>query len=390
MLPRCHLFLEVTDGDFVVLGDGIMSRIITFLGQAGTGHTTLAIATAKWFAERNQSVLLVTHNPSPSAERLLGIPLAAQPQVISAKLEAVQLQTTVLLEQSWKALKELVSIYLPAPALADEIYPGELIILPGFDSVLAFNALCQYYLSGDYDVIIYDGRGDLETLRLLGVPHVLDWYFRRFYRFFQNLELSKIVESIGGPIASALFTTNVDTQKIEQEMKQVRGWIDQGVAVVNNPQQFTAYLVTIDEPSAIAQAQWLWGSAQQVKLRASGVLVYQHQGNEIPELQQAFEPLAVYPVPALRDENWEPLIRALPDFDQIPSVPDPVEIDLVQRQVRVFLPGLNRKQVKLTQYGSEVTVEAGDQRQNIALPRELQRLPIQSGKFEEPYLIIAF
>lgn len=336
-----------------------MSRIITFLGQAGTGQTTIAIATAKWFAERNQSVLLVTHTPCPSAERLLGMPLAAQPQVISKKLEAVQLQTTVLLEQSWNALKKLVSLYLPIPALSDEVYPGELIILPGFDSVLTFNALCQYYLSGDYDVIVYDGRGDLETLRLLGVPQVLDWYFRRFYRFFQNLDLSKIVDSIGGPIASALLATSADTQKIEQELKQVRGWIDQGVAVVNNPQQFTAYLVTIDEPSAIAEARWLWGSAQQVKLRASGVLVYQRQG-EMLELQQAFEPLAIHAVPKLCDEDWEPLIQALPDFDQIPSVPDPVEIDIAQRQVRVFLPGFTRKQVKLTQFGAELTVEAGD------------------------------
>ena len=92
-----------------------MSRIITFLGKAGTGHTTVAIATAKWFADRGSRVLFVTHNPSPKAAQLLGTVLTAQAQIIAPKLEAVQLQTTVLLEQSWTALKQFISaLSLPA------------------------------------------------------------------------------------------------------------------------------------------------------------------------------------------------------------------------------------------------------------------------------------
>lgn len=363
-----------------------MSRIITFLGKAGTGHTTFAIATAKWFAQQGSRVLLVTHNPSPSAELLLGIPLTVQAQIIEPNLEAVQLQTTVLLEQSWEALKQFISPYLPA-SIPQDIYPGEVIILPGFDSLLAFNALCQYYLRGEYDVIVYDGRGDLETLRLLGVPDVLDWYFRRFRRLFQGLDIAKVAESIGGPLASALVTANLDTRKVDQEMNRVRGWIEEGVAVVNDPKRFTAYLVTIDEPGAIAEACWLWGSAQQVNLRASGVLVCQPIHNA-EALTQAFEPLEIYPIPTLQNQNWEPLLAALPNFNHSPTVPEPVSIDLAQRQIRVFLPGFTKKQVKLTQFGSELTVEAGDQRRNILLPPELRELSIQSGRFEAPYLIV--
>lgn len=363
-----------------------MSRIITFLGKAGTGHTTLAIATAKWFADQGSRVLFVTHNPSPSAEQLLDIPLTAQAQIVAPRLEAVQLQTTALLEESWQALKQFISPYLPVPAIAQEIYPGELIILPGFDSILAFNALCQYYTRGDYDVIVYDGRGDLETLRLLGVPDVLDWYFRRFHRLFQGIDLAKIADTIAGPIASAFVTANLDTRKVDQEMNRVRGWIEEGVAVVNDPKRFTAYLVTIDEPGAIAEARWLWGSAQQVNLRASGVLVHHHANS--PALQQAFDPLEVHSIPTLQGQDWEPLLKALPDFNVIPTVPEPVSIDIEQRQVRVFLPGFTKKQVKLTQFGSELTVEAGDQRRNILLPLELREQVIQSGRFEAPYLII--
>jgi arsenite-transporting ATPase len=366
-----------------------MSRMITFLGKAGTGHSTLAVATAKWFAQREKRVLLVSHNPNPTVERFLSTPLTAQPQVVAPRLEAVQIQTTALLEQAWEKLKQFISVYIPLPSLPEEVYPGELIILPGFDSVLAFHALSQYYTSGDYDVIIYDGRGDLETLRLLGVPNSLAWYLRRFRQVFEAMDVAKVAETIAGPIASAFVTANMDTKKVEQEINQMRGWIDQGLAVVNDPQKLTAYLVTTDEPEAIAAAQWLWGSAQQVNLWVSGVLAYPHKGED-SKLQQAFDPLAVYSIAALHQEQWEPLLHSLPDFTQSPSVPAPLTIDLAQRQIRFFLPGFTKKQVRLTQFGSELTVEVGDQRRNVALPPELRGLPIQSGKFEAPYLIVSF
>ena len=366
-----------------------MSRIITFLGKAGTGHTTLAIATAKWFNQKGDRVLLVTHAPSPSAEILLGTPLTAQPQVVAPKLEVVQIQTTVLLDQVWDELKSIVSLYLPLPTLSEQVYPGELIILPGFDSALAFNALRQYYTSGDYDIIVYDGRGDLETLRLLGVPDVLDWYLHRFRQVFEAMDVAKVAESIAGPLASALVSANMDTKKLEQEMNRIRSWVAQGVAVVSDPQRLSAYLVTTDEPGAIAEATWLWGSAQQVNLRVSGVMVYQPEA-DAADLQSAFAPLTIHPVPRLHNQQWEPLLQALPDFKTPVAVPEPLTIDIPNRQIRVFLPGLTKKQVKLTQFGNEFTIEAGDQRRNIFLPAEFRNLPLQSGKFEAPYLILSF
>jgi anion-transporting ArsA/GET3 family ATPase len=367
-----------------------MSRIITFLGQVGAEHTTMAIATAKWFAQQNKRVLLVTHQPSPSAELLLDMPLTAQPQVIAPQMDAVQLQTTVLLEQAWDGLKQLLLLYLPIPALSDAVYPGELMILPGLDSFLAFHALSQYYTSGDYDVIVYDGRGDLETLRLLGIPNVLEWYFRRFRQVFEAMDVAKVAETLAGPIASAFVTANLNTKKIDQEMNQIHNWITQGVAVVNDPQRLTAYMVTTDEPGAIAAATWLWGSAQQVNLRVSGVLISQSQGRNPSALQQAFAPLAVHAVPTLCQGDWEPLIQALPNFTVMPSVLAPLTVNLAQRQVQFFLPGFTKKQVKLTQFGSELTVEAGDQRRNFFLPPELRGQHIQAGKFEAPYLIVSF
>jgi anion-transporting ArsA/GET3 family ATPase len=375
---------------FFSIRGAVMSRVITFLGQAGTAHTTVAIATARWFTQKGKRVLLVTHTPNPGVEALLGIPLTAQPQLVEPQLEVVQLQTTALLDQVWEELQSFISLYLPLPTLSDQVYSGELILLPGFDSALAFNALRQYYTSGEYDIIVYDSRGDLETLRLLGIPNVADWYLQRFRTLFEAMDLAKVAESVAGPLASALVTANLDTKKMEREMNNLRNWIKQGVAVINDAQNLSVYLITTDDPAAIAETTWLWGSAQQVNLKVNGVLVHHPHDKEMADLQEAFAPLPITSIPKLHNQDWKPLIQALPDFLTLPTVPDPLTIDVAARQVRVFLPGFSKKQVKLTQFGNELTVEAGNQRRNIFLPPELRDLPLQSGKFEAPYLIISF
>jgi arsenite-transporting ATPase len=364
-----------------------MALILTFLGKGGTGRSTIAIATAKKYAASGKRVLLLSHDPGPGLGILLGTPLTAQPQEISPNFKAVQVQSAPLLEKRWDEIKQLEAQYVRTPFFK-QIYGQELGVLPGMDSALALNELREYDNSKEYDAIVYDGAGGMETLRMLGMPEILSWYIRRFRQALQDSDLGKALSPFIQPVVSAVLTVDLSGDNAFQSTKQVDNLLDKGKETLADPNRTAAYLVTTVDESAIATARYLWGSSQQVGLTVGGVICNQNPVTET--ISADFEPLTAVSVPARSDNNWQPLIDALPDFSQAAKAPKPIDINIAQRQVSLFLPGFDKKQIKLIQSGPEVTIEAGDQRRNILLPPALTGKSVTGAKFQNSYLIISF
>jgi anion-transporting ArsA/GET3 family ATPase len=372
-----------------VIGNQVMTLILTFLGKSGIARSKIAIATAKLLANQGQRVLLAGL-AEPTLPILLGTVITPDPQEIAPNLQAVQFQASVLLERNWEELKKLEAQYLRTPIFT-EVYGQELVVLPGMDTALALNAIREYDASGKYDVIIYDGTGDSSTLRMLGMPESLSWYVRRFRQLFVNSDLGKtIAESpLIQPLITSFFNVNWTADNFAQPTNQVNNFLDKGKAALADPNRIAAFLVSTPDPVDIANTRYLWGSAQQIGLTVGGLLLV--TGDNNTQLSEDFTPLPISIVPEAPTGEWAPLINALPNFvEQAKQAPRPIEIDTHNRQVRLFLPGFDKKQVKLTQYGPEVTVEAGDQRRNIFLPPALSGKPVTGAKFQNGYLIISF
>ncbi len=372
-----------------VIGNHEMSLILTFLGKGGIARSKVAIAAAKLLASQGKRVLLAGL-AEPVLPILLETTLSADPQEIAPNLQVVQLSASVLLERNWEELKKLEAQYLRTP-IFKEVYGQELVALPGMDSALALNAIREYDASGKYDAIIYDGTGDSFTLRLLGLPESLSWYVRRFRQLFVNSDLGKTISEspLIQPLITSFFNVNWTADNFAQPTNQVNDFLDKGKAALADPKRVAAFLVTTNDPIEVAVARYLWGSAQQVGLTVGGVIQIADQTTA--DLTADFAPLSVNVVPDVTQGNWQPLVDALPNFAaQASQVPKPIEIDVHNRQVRLFLPGFDKKQVKLTQVGPEVTVEAGDQRRNIFLPPALTGRSVTGAKFQNNYLIISF
>jgi anion-transporting ArsA/GET3 family ATPase len=366
-----------------------MALILTFLGKNGIARSKIAIAAAISLATQGKRVLLAGL-ADPTLSILLNTALTPDPQEISPNLQAVQLQASVLLERNWDEVKKLEAQYLRTP-IFKEVYGQELVALPGMDNALALNAIREYDASGKYDAIIYDGTGDASTLRMLGMPESLSWYMRRFRQLFVNSDLGKtITESpLIQPLISSLFNVNWSSDNFSQPTNQVNNFLEEGKSALANPQRVAAFLVTTSEPIDVANSRYLWGSAQQIGLTVGGAILV--TGGENTNLSEEFAPLPVSIVPNVSNGEWQPLIDALPNFsEQALQANQPIEIDVHNRQVRLFLPGFDKTQVKLTQYGPEVTIEAGDHRRNIFLPPALSGKPVTGAKFQNSYLIISF
>ncbi|HEY9894111.1 MAG TPA: ArsA family ATPase, partial [Candidatus Sericytochromatia bacterium] len=241
-----------------------MARILTFLGKGGVGRTTIAIAAAKRFAAQGQRVLLAFQEPEAALGILLGEVPGVEPQALAPNFFVVQFQATALLERSWEEVKKLEAQYLRTPFFK-EVFGQELGVLPGMDNALILNALREYDASGQYDVIVYDGAGDQATLRLFGMPEILSWYTRRFRKVFADSDLGKTVTPFLQPLASAVLNVSWTDDLFNQPAaKQATNILEQGRQALADPNRVAAYLVTTEEPAAIATATYLWGAAQQV------------------------------------------------------------------------------------------------------------------------------
>ncbi|MBD2230455.1 Get3/ArsA fold putative tail anchor-mediating ATPase NosAFP [Phormidium tenue] len=365
-----------------------MALILTYLGKGGSGSTTVAIAAAKQRARAGQRVLLAIQDVTPAPALLLGQALSVEPQELEPKLWVMQFQTAALLEKSWDEVKALESQYLRTPFLK-AVYGQELGVMPGIDSALALNTLRQLDGSDRYDVIIYDGSEALATLRMLGMPEILDWYLRRFRGVFQQSDVGRVISPFLQPMASAVLAVDWSGDVLDQPTGQVRSQLEEGRQAVTNPSRMAAFLVTTPTAGSVATARYLWGSAQQIGLTVGGVLV--NHGVLDAEQIHAFAPLPQVPLPSVIDQGWDAAVEALPDPAQwAAAAPRPVTVDAATKTVRLFLPSFDKTQVKLTQYGPEVTIEAGDQRRNLLLPPALQGKAVAGAKFQDQHLVISF
>ncbi|MEM9004574.1 MAG: ArsA family ATPase [Cyanobacteria bacterium P01_F01_bin.86] len=376
-----------------------MTLILTFLGKGGTGRSTVAIAAAHKLSAEGKRVLLLSQNAGPALSMLLGADVGPTPGPVNAggqTFQAVQLQTTALLDTNWEQLKSFEAQYLRDPFFK-AVYGQELSVIPGMDDFLALNAIREYTESNQYDVIVHDGPGDQSSLRLWGAIGGIDWYFRRFKKVFQDSQFYRSISPFIAPVTGAVLSSSLSGDIWNQpETQSVEGMVAKGKALVRDPMQLRAYVVTTEDDIAVAQGKYLWSAAQQIGLTIAGTFVTSNRGETPTEsatssAEAAFSPLPVIPLPyGSGDSRWQTLAAALPALTNPVSVPSSMTVDIASSSVKLFLPGFDKTQVKLTQYGPEVTVEAGDQRHNLSLPPELNGRSVTGAKFLEGYLIISF
>ncbi|XP_020089544.1 uncharacterized protein At1g26090, chloroplastic isoform X1 [Ananas comosus] len=388
------------------------TKLVTFLGKGGAGKTTAAVLAAKYYAREGMRTCLVVHSQDPTAEQLMGCNFGNSPTDCGNNLSAVKLETSKLLLEPLNRVKKVDARLNLTQGILEGVVGEELGVLPGMDSI--FSALTLQKLvnflpdrkdgaSTEFDIIVYDGISAEETLRLVGATERVRWYLKYMRNLAEKTEIGRLTSPSMLKLAYDSARPNGRTSEgktsteIWNEIEQILGKASTSFTDSN---KFRCYLVMDPKRSiTITSALRYWGCAIQAGTQISGALGFAPQSSSISqEVAGKFTPLSVGTLPYLLIDSsldWDAAISSLSqDTEDLLTTTHKcshpsVTFDTSQKSVKLFMPGFDKSEIKLYQYrgGSELLVEAGDQRRIIKLPLGMQG-KVSGAKFIDRNLVV--
>jgi arsenite-transporting ATPase len=154
------------------MNSNINTRFYFFSGKGGVGKTTMAAASAMYFAGQNKRTLIITTDPASNLADVFEQPIGYQIVPIQgvANLYAMELDpdkaTAEYKERTLSPLKGLV----PEESFA---VLEEQLNSPCTAEVSAFERFTDFLQESDYEIVIFDTAPTGHTLRLLELP--VEW-----------------------------------------------------------------------------------------------------------------------------------------------------------------------------------------------------------------------
>ncbi|OWM75810.1 hypothetical protein CDL15_Pgr009454 [Punica granatum] len=397
------------------------TKLVTFLGKGGSGKTTSAVFAAQHYARAGLNTCLVIHSQDPTAEHLLDCKIGPAPVTCNSNLSAVRLETTKMLLEPLKRLKEADARLNLTQGVLEGVVGEELGVLPGMDSIFSLFALERYvrftgiksprnHQRERYDIVVYDGISSEETLRLIAASSKARLYLKYFRSIAEKTDLGRLAgPSIIGLVDDAMSLT--DSQSVLNSNTSTRIWdtleemLLRGSSAFLEQHKFGCFIVMDPHnPVSVDSAIRYWGRTIQSGGQVSGAFGISSldPSEDSNEKVKGLSPMPFAFIPHLSfcsrpDWNSVMLNSASRQSQELLSLPSsshsnvmaPVKFDAAKKSVTLLMPGFDKSEIKLYQYrgGSELLVEAGDQRRVISLPSDIQG-KVAGAKFVDRSLVI--
>lgn len=381
-------------------------RILLYTGKGGVGKTTLSAATALQCAAQGHRTLVISTDPAHSLADSFDTQLSSEPTPIVDNLWAQEVNVLKDIQRYWGELQTSLSALLVTRGF-DHVVADELAVMPGMEEVCALLHVDEKAESGDYDVIILDCAPTGETIRLISMPDVIDWYLEHLFKV--SIENMGILQPV---VKTAL---NLPSQAISKAM----GTLFAGVARVQkrllDPQQTSIRIVMTPEKMVYKEALRsftyfsLFGyNVDQVILNrvvknaeGSDFLAQKQalQQGYIQEARASFHPIPVRELPLFAGE-----IVGLAHLQQVGAMAfpeDPADI-LFHEQIqevektetgytlRRRFPKFEVERFDLRKKGDELILTINNVRRSIILPATLAPLNPTGARFQAGELHIDF
>ena len=384
-------------------------RIILFTGKGGVGKTTVASATALRIAATGHKTLLMSTDPAHSVADALGTDLSSEPVEVASNLWAEQLDPQQRLEENWREIQQHAVAVLQWAGI-QEIEAEELSVIPGLDELFALADVKRHHDEGPYDCVVVDCAPTGETLRLLSLPDIIQWYMDRVF------PVERRVMGALRPVAKRMTSLPLPDDNVYQAVRRFYDRLEGVRKVLTEGGTTSVRLVVNPERMVIAEAKRTYTYLNLFGYRVDAIVAnrllpqavsdpYFDRWKELQREHLATIEDSVSPLPILRarlrdQELIGPeLLTELggeiygeQDAAGILHEGDPMAITKRGSTyvLTLQLPFAGKEELELSTKGDELFVKVGPYRRTIMLPKVLGLREITKAQLENERLEVVF
>ncbi len=384
-------------------------RILLYSGKGGVGKTSLSAATAVRSAQLGKKTLVVSTDAAHSLADALDAEVGAEPTRVAKGLDALEIDVNRELEKRWGVIHEWLTRFMTFRGVADAV-AEEMAILPGMEELFSLLRVKRYADEREYDVIIVDCAPTGETVRMLGVPEVLNFYFQRIFPIQRT-----VVKSVR-PVAKRITDLPLPEDAVFGAVQALYREMEGMGPLLRDPRTSSIRLVLNPERMVIKESQRLHTYLGLFAFPVDCVIAnrvlpqearsayfdrwFDIQREHLAFAREAFDPLPFLEARLFDREMVGPdllleLARAVFADDDPTAVfyqEKPMEVRREGRGYALYLrlPFAEKDRIQVFTQGDELVVQVDNQRRNIVLPRTLAARRLIGAGFQDRRLRVAF